>query len=116
MKPLYRILADILVIVHTTFFFFVLFGWLFPSLWYVYMTALVLTLLSDIIFGYCIISKWEFALRKKVNPNTDYDYSWATYYTYKLTNHKMSNTFYNRAAIIFLVLSLGINLFFWFLF
>jgi hypothetical protein len=116
MKLFYRIIADTIVIIHVCVFAFVLFGWAIPSLWYTYMTALVLTLLSDIVFGYCIISRWEFALRKKINPDINYDYSWATYYTYKLTNHRMSNTFYNRAAIIFLVASLAINLFFRFLF
>lgn len=116
MKILYRIAADILVIFHTILFLFILLGWLIPNVWWLYMIALVITLVSDIVFGYCILSRWEFWLRKKVNPNIDYDFGFATYYTYKLTNHRMSNVFFDRAAIVFLIIMILLQVYFKFLF
>ena len=80
------------------------------------MTLLALTLFSELLFGYCVVSKWEFELRKKLNPNIHYDYSWSTFYTYKLTNKRISDEFLNRAAIVFLVSSILINLHFFLLY
>ncbi len=80
------------------------------------MTVLILTLLSDIVFGYCILSKFEFAIRKKLNPETNYHYTFSSYYTYKLTNKKISDTFIINVAYIFLTSSILINLFFKFIY
>ena len=101
--------------VHAALFLLVLFGWTAPSLWYLYMSALALTLLSDLVFGYCILSKWEFDLRKRANPNIRYNYHWTSYYTYRLTERHLSDMFFTRASILFLIASLGINGYFHFL-
>jgi len=111
-KYFYKILADVLFVVHVVFLVLVIVGFLFPKLWYAYMTALVLTFVSDILFSHCLMSKWEFDLRKKYDPSVDYNYTFASYYTYKLTNHKMSDKFYRMAAIVFLGLAISINLYF----
>ena len=115
MKLTYRIIADILFIVHGLLFALVLFGYFFPAFWYAYMTALILAFLSDIIFGYCLLSEWEFNLRKNYNPTIDYNYSFASFYTYKITNQRMSDSFYRWASVIFLGLSILINIYFKFL-
>src|SRR5258708_4638539 len=111
MKIAYRIAADGIWVVHFLLVLLVLFGWAVPSLWYVYMTALVATLISVVVYGYCILSKWEFDLRKKNDPAIDYNFTWASYYTYKLTNHRISNRFYTRASIVFLVFAIAINMY-----
>ncbi|MBP6884720.1 MAG: DUF2784 family protein [Candidatus Pacebacteria bacterium] len=111
-KTLYRIFADILFVFHAVLFVLILAGFLFPALWYPYMAVLVLALASDILFGYCLLSKWEFELRRKWNPNIDYNYTFASFYTYRLTNNKMSDVFYRRAALVFLAFSIGLNLYF----
>ena len=67
MKFFYRVGADAIFILHFLLVLFVVFGWLTPRLWPWYMAALVVTLISDMVFGYCILSKWEFDLRKKHN-------------------------------------------------
>jgi len=110
MKKVWQFVANILFVLHALVVLIAVFGWLVASLWYVYMGILVLTLLSDVFFGYCILSKWEFDFRKKINPKTQYDYAWSTYYTYKLTNHRISNRTINRIALTFVVLSLIINI------
>lgn len=116
MKYLYRISADLILILHFLVVIIVLFGWFKPDFWYFYMGTLVATLLSDLMFGYCILSKWEFNLRKKIEPDKNYDFRWTTYYTYKFTSIHISNRFYTYGSLIFLILSLTINLYFRFLF
>ena len=115
-KYFYRIVADALFLVHLLLFILVLTGYLFPKLWYPYMIAISITLISDIIFDCCLVSKWEFDLRKKANPAIEYNYTFATFYTYKLTNSRMSDIFYRRMAVIFLALSLGLNVYFHYFF
>lgn len=116
MKTFYRIGADVIFLLHLLLVLLVVFGWATPNLWWIYMSALVATLISDLYFGYCILSKWEFDLRKRVNPATTYNYSWTTFYTYKFTNQRISDTFYKKASVVTLVLCIAINLYFKFLF
>jgi hypothetical protein len=116
MKLLYRIGADIILIAHFFLVLLAICGFLIPSLWYAYMAVLIATLVSDLVFGYCILSKWEFDLRKRINPKINYDFAWTTYYTYKLTNQRISNTFYKHAATTTLVLCIALNLYFKFWF
>lgn len=117
MKLVYRTAAEVIFLIHLGLVLLVVFfGWYFPSLWPWYTAALVVTLISDLAFGYCILSKWEFDLRKKINPQTNYDYTWATHYTYKITNHRISNRFFERMATLFLVVSLANSLYFHLLF
>lgn len=112
MKLIYRISADAIWLIHFLVVVLVLFGWLVPSLWYVYMAVLAGALLSELLLNYCFLSKWEFDLRKKINPGLDYDYSYTSYYTYKLTRQHLSTRFLARAGIVFTSFSLAINLYF----
>ena len=115
MNFLYRTAANLIFVFHFFLVLLVLFGWLVPSLWYLYMATLVATLISDLVFGYCILSKWEFSLRRLVNPKLNYDFTWTTYYTHKFTNQKVSHRFFKQTAVVFLILSIAINLYFKFL-
>ena len=109
---MYKTAAEGIFLLHLCLVLLVVFfGWYIPALWPWYVAALVATLVSDLLFGYCILSKWEFDLRRKVNPDTDYDFAWATYYTYKITNKRISNVLYWRLSIFFLTASLGISLY-----
>ena len=112
MKVLYRILADIIWLLHAVIFFTLAFGWLFPSIWYLYMSLLFATLATDVFLKECVVSKWEFDLRKKVNPHINYNYSFSSYYTYKLTNHRISDSFILIAGVFFTAASILINLYF----
>lgn len=115
MKPLYKIYADLIFIAHLVTLLIILLGWVVPSIWYLYISVLVLTLLSELAFGYCILSKWEFDLRKKINPSLNYNYHWSTFYTYKFTQGRISEKFFDYVTVIFLVMSLFINLYLRFL-
>ncbi len=110
------IIANAIFLIHATVVFLAFFGWLFSKIWLIYMAVLILTLISDIVFGYCILSKFEFSIRKKLNPETNYNYTFSSYYTYKLTNHKISDKFIINVAYVFLTSSILINLFFKFIY
>jgi len=112
----YRIAADTVFALHGIVLLVVIFGWLFPALWYWYMAVLILTLISEFTFGYCILSKWEFVLQHKSDPTVEYDYRFASYYTYRLTKGYLSNRFLSIAGNTFLIASLVINLYFKFLY
>ena len=112
MKIVYRVGANAIFLLHLLLILLVIVGWAFSSIWWLYMGVLVATLISDVIFGYCILSKWEFDLRKRVNPSTNYNYTWTTFYTYKITNRRIRDSFYKKAAITAIVLMILINLYF----
>lgn len=112
MRLAYRIGADIIWLAHLAVVLIALFGWLVPSLWFVYMAVLAGVLISTLSLGYCILSKWEFDLRKKVEPSLAYDYVYSSYYTYRLTRGYLSSAFLARAGVAFAALSLAINLYF----
>ncbi len=112
MKYVYKIAAQTIFLIHCFFFGLVLIGYLFPAIWYFYMATLCLAFASDIIFDCCLLSKWEFDLRKKWDPSVDYNYSFASFYTYKITNGRIRDSFYRWVAVIFLGFSILINLYF----
>jgi len=110
-----RLTAEIIFLVHIAVVAILLFGWLVPGLWPFYFTLLVATLISDLYFGYCILSKWEFDLRKRIDPDLKYDYSFTSYYTYKLTNLHIGHTFIVRCVHVFLMSSIMLNIWAWFI-
>jgi hypothetical protein len=111
-----RILADGIFLVHAALFPIVLFGWLLPSMWYIYMGIMAVTLFSALTFGYCLLSKWEFDVRRHIDPTIDYDYAWTAYYVHRFTQKHLSEIFWIRASVVFLVGSLGVNIYFHYFF
>lgn len=103
--------ANIVFVVHVIVFVYGLFGWLIDHSIWIYVSTLLGMLVLDIYFGYCILSKWEFDLRKKVNPDVDYPYHFSSYYTDRLLGKQLSPTFFTKAIYTFLVFSIGINTF-----
>ena len=112
MKILYRKIANTIFFIHLFLVLFILFGGFLPNLWYLYIPIVVIALLSEVMLGYCFLSKWEYGLWKKIDPTINYDYTFTTHYTYKLTGKKLPASFYSKAATIFMIFSIGISLFF----
>ena len=112
MHILYRVGADIFWLIHFVVVCIALFGWLVPQIWLLYIAVLIGTLASTLTFGYCILSKWEFDLRKKSNPTLSYEYAYASYYTYRLTRGYLSGAFVAHTGVAFAASSLAINLYF----
>ena len=105
----YRILADTLLAIHVFVIFLLLFGWLFSSLRLWYLAALLLTFASEVALGYCFLGKWEFWLRKRVEPRLPYNGSFITYYLEKYFKVRVSSATVQRAVLIFLCVSLILN-------
>lgn len=115
MNFLYRAAADAIWLLHFFVVFIALFGWLIPSLRHVYIMVLVGTLISELALSYCILSKWELELRKKVDSSIEYDFSYASYYTYRLTQGLLRPQFLRWTGIVFISFSLAIQAYFLFL-
>lgn len=114
-KKLLLVAANGIFLVHCLVVFTIFFGWLFPKIWLLYMIVLVSTLVLDIILGYCILSKWEFDLRKKINPKLDYSYNFTSYYTRDLFKQQLSEKFITTIGFIFIGSSILINVYFHYL-
>lgn len=97
--------ANLVLLVHLILVFVILFGWYFPAIKYFYLASLILTLLSESFYGYCILTKWEFDLRKKVEPDLDYDYAFLSYYGHK-AGVKIKSQTIKYSALLFLIISL----------
>ncbi len=116
MKIIYRLGADAIWILHFLVVLIILFGWTTPSIWPLYMFVLASMLVSELMLSYCILSKWEFNLRKKANRALKYDFSYSSYYTYRLTQGRLSPWFLRHVGMGFTSASLFINLYFAYLF
>lgn len=86
-------------------------GWLWQSIWPLYVGLLIVVLFQNIILGYCVLSRLEFALRRMLNPRLRYEYNFTTYYTYKLTHKRLSTRFVQILGTIFLTVSLAVSLY-----
>jgi len=107
---LYRVGAEFLFLALFSVVVTVLFGWLFPSIWPLYMVALAGTFLSNITLRRCVLSDWEFSLRRRYDPTTSYDYSYSSFYTYKLTKQRISDGFLLKVGLVFTGVSFVANL------
>lgn len=100
-RLLYRFAAECVFLIHLFVVIIAVFGWALPIPWFIYTAILVGTLSLGLLLKYCILSKWEFDLRKKTNKHIYYDYTWTTYYTHKLTKHYIPKCFFERVSLFF---------------
>lgn len=100
-----KLLANTILLFHLALVFIILFGWQFPKIKFLYLVSLLATLFSELFFGYCILTKWEFDLRRKADPALDYDYSFLSYYGHKM-GIKISQKAIKYSALAFLLVSL----------
>ena len=75
MKLAYRVGADGVWALHFLVVVAILFGWLVPWLWPAYIAVLAGTLVSTLAFGHCVLSDWEYRLRRRADPRVEYDFS-----------------------------------------
>lgn len=98
----YLALANVLFLIHCVLVIILLFGWLVEALYYVYIASLFSTLLSHIIFGYCLLTKWEFTLRRRLHPGLYYDSTFIGYYCHRYIQRETSTKFLKYASRVFL--------------
>jgi len=112
MRTLEHVGAVGVFLLHVVVFVVILFGWVWPSIWPLYMALLVYVLIQNLVLGYCVLSRMEFSLRRILNPKLRYEYNFTTYYTYKLTHRRISTHFVQVAGTFFLATSLAIQTYF----
>ena len=81
---LYSSLASLVFVIHLILVSVVTFGWLNGDLYLLFLGALVATVISELIYGSCLLSTWEFNLRRKIDPSKKYDASCIVHYGRKL--------------------------------
>ena len=107
-KKIITFQADLIFLIHCLIVFVIVFGWAFAKLNFIYPLVLVATLVLETIFGYCILTEFEFRLRKKIEPSLEYDHSFVTYYMHKIYDFKIPRRFLDIVYKSFLIVSLMI--------
>lgn len=103
------LIANFLFVLHFIIVGIILFGWIFPLIYFLYVGILLVTLLCWIFLGYCPITKWEFNIRKKYEPGLDYKSEYIEYYFNKIFKIAIPVIFIRIVGIIFLIMSLMIT-------
>ena len=111
METLYKILANILFVLHIILGLIFLFGWLYPHYRFLYLILLISWPLSWIVLGYCPLTKWELWFRKRLDPSIDTNREFIQYYALRFLNIRLaSRNIYIVGLIVFgilLILSLS---------
>ncbi len=113
-KFFYNLIANVVFLLHLFLVLVVCIGWAFPSLFYLFLFLLSITALSEIFLGYCILTKWEFSLRKKIDPSRQFDTSCIFHYGRAMfglgprvpTNKKEAGFFKKYSSLLVLLLPL----------
>lgn len=109
----YKATADLVFLVHFGVVSIVAIGWVVPGFFTFYVSILVTVLLSEIFFGYCVLTKLEFGIRKKLDSSLIFDKSCIMHYILKwrgLAPRPISSTpasFFKRKSFSFILLLLG---------
>lgn len=119
-KNFYKTSADFVFVLHFVLVLIVVFGWLVPGrFFYVFLTFFALTLISEITFGYCVLTKIEFDLRRKIDPNQKFDKSCIAHYVRKWKGLPPrepfvgQKNFFQKNSFIFIMLGLLIISLLW---
>lgn len=81
---LYLSLANFIFLVHASLVFLVSLGWLFKSIFSIFLIFWVLTFVSELVYNRCLLTNLEFDLRRKVYPESKYEKSFIVHYYRKL--------------------------------
>lgn len=102
-------LANSIYVLHAIIFLVLVFGWLSTKIYVWYIALIALTLLFWFTIGYCPLTKLEFYLRKKLNPQLEYDFTFLGYYGHTFLQRQISHRFVKYSGRVFLLLSLLVN-------
>lgn len=117
MKKLsYKVAAEIVFSVHFLLVATVSLGWLIPGMFYIHLALLLATLLSEIFLGYCVLTRLEFGLRRKLDPTLVFDKSCMIHYLRKwrglaprpTTSLTAPLSFFKKHTFLFILLTLAL--------
>jgi hypothetical protein len=106
--------ADLFFFIHFVLVVIVAVGWLLPILFYTHLSLLLLTLLSEIFLGYCILTRLEFGIRRKLDPMLSFDKSCMVHYIRKWRGlaprppSTLKLSFFKKNSFLFILLALGL--------
>lgn len=105
-----QLLAWFLAIAHPIITLTILFGWLIPEISYWYIAVLTGTALSWILAGHCVLSVWEFRIRKKLDPDLEeYEHLYIHYHMRKWVGYAPPVSFIKTVGYVFI----GVSIFVW---
>ena len=87
----YLTIANSLFLIHTAFAILVLVGWAIPSVSYIYFPVLIASLVSELALGHCVLTRWEFDIRKRLYPTLHYEHSFLIHYGSRLLRIESSD-------------------------
>ncbi len=97
--------ANLVFLLHIALGIFLLFGWWFPQIKYIYLVILIGWPLCWMILRYCPLSVWEFWLRKQYDPTIDIQSEVIQHYIYTFFGIRIPTTvIYTGGLIVFLIL------------
>lgn len=112
---MYRIAAELVFLFHAGSILIIGLGWAIPALLPVHIALLFGGLFLQLILGHCFLSRWEFWLRKKVDPSIAYDAAYITHYMRVLFGNQIRPQFMRVAVPSALVALASIHaVFYWY--
>lgn len=105
MRKIHIFIANTLFVIHCLIGVFILSGWYFPEIRFVYRSFLVIWLLCWVILGYCPVTRWEFLLRRRYDNTLDPNAEAIQYYWYTFFGKKVpSKSIFTGGLIAFFIL------------
>ena len=106
MNRLKQYLANSILTVHVILGFIIVFGWLWPEIRPAYLLTLIGWPLCWLIFGFCPLTKWEFALRGKPEVGTNLNGEIIRHYSKKLLGREIPVKYILTGGYILLIVSI----------
>ncbi len=97
-RLLLRSAAELIFFSHALAVCIVAFGWAVPSLYPIHLVILFGGSILQLVLGHCFLSRWEFALRKRLNPDIAYDSAYLTHYAQLIFGNQIRPEFMRIAV------------------
>lgn len=91
MRKFHIFTANMIFVLHCLVGLLIAFGWIFPKIKTAYLTLIISWFLCWVVLGYCPITKWEFAIRRKYDKSIDKDVEVIGYYARKFFGKNISS-------------------------
>lgn len=105
-KNFHILIANILFLTHCLLGVFLLIGWYFFQIKFLYLIVLLIWLSCWILLGYCPFTKWEFGLRRKYDKNIDSNAEAIKYYMNKFFKKNIpAKAIFIWGLVVFIILT-----------
>ncbi len=97
-RLLIRLAAETIFLSHALAVCIIMLGWAIPTLYPLHLVLLFGGSVLQVMLGHCFLSRWEFELRKKLNPAISYDSAYITHYMRVLFGNQIRPEFMRIAV------------------